>query len=83
MKTEIIRTQPFPDQKMGTSGLRKKTKVFLDNPNYLENFVQALFDTIDIKGKRLVIGGDGRFYNKKALQVILKMMQTLFPIMSL
>ena len=73
MKTQIIQTRPFPDQKMGTSGLRKKTRVFLDNPNYLENFIQALFDTIDVTGKRLVVGGDGRFYNKKALQIILKM----------
>ena len=73
MKIDIVRTRPFADQKMGTSGLRKKTKVLLDNPNYLENFLQALFDTADVKGKKWVVGGDGRFLNKEALQVILKM----------
>ena len=73
MKINTVQTHPYPDQKLGTSGLRKQTCVFLKNPNYLENFVQSIFDTIKAKGKTLVLGGDGRFYNDHALQVILKM----------
>jgi len=68
-----IPTRPFNDQKPGTSGLRKKVKHF-QQKNYLENFVQAIFDSIgDFKGKTLVLGGDGRFYNVEAIQIILKM----------
>lgn len=73
MQIKTVQTTPFQDQKMGTSGLRKKTKVFLENKNYLENFVQAIFNVIDVKGKRLVLGGDGRYFNKEAIQIILKM----------
>lgn len=74
MDIEIRTTTPYSDQKPGTSGLRKKTKVFLDNPNYLENFVQSIFDCLpDRQGKTLVLGGDGRFYNRQALQTIIKM----------
>lgn len=73
MEIKLVPTTAFEDQKPGTSGLRKKTKVFMETPNYLENFVQAIFNTIDVKDKTLVLGGDGRFYNKEALQVILKM----------
>ncbi len=66
-------TQPFLDQKPGTSGLRKKVKVFAQ-PNYLENFVQSIFDSIIIlEGTTLTVGGDGRFYNKTAIQTIIKM----------
>ena len=66
-------SQPFEGQKPGTSGLRKKVSVFLQ-PNYLENFVQALFDTLpDAQGKTLVVGGDGRFHNRDAIQTILRM----------
>lgn len=72
-QSKQIKTQAFTDQKPGTSGLRKKVKQF-QQPCYLENFVQAVFNTIaPCAGKKLVIGGDGRFYNREAIQVIIKM----------
>ena len=68
-----VNTQPFLDQKPGTSGLRKKVKVFQPQ-HYLENFVQSIFDSIEIpNGATLTLGGDGRFYNKTAIQTIIKM----------
>ncbi|WP_054009121.1 alpha-D-glucose phosphate-specific phosphoglucomutase [Cypionkella psychrotolerans] len=67
-----ISTQPIAGQKPGTSGLRKKTPVFM-GPHYLENFVQAIFDVIGAKGKTFVLGGDGRYFNDRAAQVILRM----------
>jgi phosphoglucomutase len=73
MSIRIIPTQPFPDQKPGTSGLRKKVPVFRQ-PHYLENFVQSIFDSIAApQGATLALGGDGRYYNREAIQVILKM----------
>lgn len=73
MNSKVIKTTHFPEQKPGTSGLRKKTKVFMQE-NYLENFVQSIFDAIGgLEGKVLVLGGDGRFYNKEAIQKIIKM----------
>ncbi len=74
---KIIKTSPFNDQKPGTSGLRKKTTHF-QQKNYLENFVQSIFDAMnsaqkDIKRKSLVVGGDGRFFNIAAIQTIIKM----------
>ena len=73
MNTNKITTQAFNDQKPGTSGLRKKVKVF-QQTNYLENFVQSVFHVAEnIKGETLVLGGDGRYYNKQAIQIILKM----------
>jgi phosphoglucomutase len=73
MKINHLETTPFDDQRPGTSGLRKKVAVFQQLP-YLHNFVQAIFDTqTDLKGGTLVVGGDGRFYNREAIQVIIKM----------
>ncbi len=73
MPVLTIETQPFSDQRPGTSGLRKKVTVF-QQAHYLENFVQATFDALPgIEGKTLVIGGDGRYYNEQAIQTILKM----------
>jgi len=68
-----ISTSTFEGQRPGTSGLRKKVKVF-QQPHYLENFVQSIFDTqAALKGGTLVLGGDGRYYNREAVQIILRM----------
>jgi len=73
MSIHLINTQPFNDQKPGTSGLRKRVPVF-KQPHYLENFVQSIFDTIQVPaGATLTVGGDGRYYNRQAIQIILKM----------
>ncbi len=73
MNATIVQTQPFTDQRPGTSGLRKKVSVFKGR-HYLENFVQSIFDTqTGLKGAAMVLGGDGRYYNREAIQIILKM----------
>lgn len=73
MTALTIPTQPIAGQKPGTSGLRKKTPVFM-GPHYLQNFVQAIFDGIGgAAGKTFVLGGDGRYFNDSAAQIILKM----------
>jgi phosphoglucomutase len=73
MERITVRTEPIEGQKPGTSGLRKKTQVFMGH-HYLENFVQAIWNGIGgVEGKTLVLGGDGRFFNDRAAQVILRM----------
>lgn len=77
MKIQTIQTTAFSDQKPGTSGLRKKVKVF-QQPHYLENFVQSIFDTLLEdgglpSGATLTIGGDGRYHNRDAIQTIIQM----------
>jgi phosphoglucomutase len=72
MTHHTVPTTPIPGQKPGTSGLRKKTPVFMGR-HYLENFVQAIFDTVGAAGKTFVLGGDGRYFNDRAAQVILRM----------
>lgn len=73
-RIEEVKTRPFPDQKPGTSGLRKPVAQFQE-PAYLENFVQSVFDAMPggAKGASLMLGGDGRYYNREAIQVIIKM----------
>ncbi|WP_417462468.1 alpha-D-glucose phosphate-specific phosphoglucomutase [Kordiimonas sp.] len=68
-----IETTPFAGQKPGTSGLRKKVKTFRE-PHYLENFVQSIFNAVEnMEGATLILGGDGRYYNRDAVQIILRM----------
>ncbi|MBZ9965054.1 alpha-D-glucose phosphate-specific phosphoglucomutase [Mesorhizobium sp. BR1-1-2] len=68
-----VPTKPYSDQKPGTSGLRKKVPVF-QQEHYAENFIQSIFDALDgFKGKTLVIGGDGRFYNREVIQKAIAM----------
>ena len=73
MQTRTVATTPYDDQKPGTSGLRKRVQVFRQ-PHYLENFVQSVFDTISApQGATLVLGGDGRYYNREAIRIIIEM----------
>ncbi len=73
MKVLHIPTQPFADQRPGTSGLRKKVRVFQQTP-YLHNFIQAICNALPgHEGQTLVLGGDGRYFNREAVQIILKM----------
>ncbi|MBC7929214.1 MAG: alpha-D-glucose phosphate-specific phosphoglucomutase, partial [Rubrivivax sp.] len=75
---QAVSTTPFEGQRPGTSGLRKRTRVFMQ-PGYLENFVQAVFNAVrgdaadGFRGETLVVGGDGRFYNREATQTIIRM----------
>ncbi|MDQ2779347.1 MAG: alpha-D-glucose phosphate-specific phosphoglucomutase [Pseudomonadota bacterium] len=73
MNILTVPTKPIAGQKPGTSGLRKKVAVFME-PGYLENFVQSIFDALEgSAGATLVVGGDGRFYNDRAIQIIVRM----------
>jgi len=73
IKTQPIKTQPFTDQKPGTSGLRKTVKHF-QQTDYLQNFVQSIFNCLpDLAGSTLILGGDGRYYNRESIQIILRM----------
>jgi phosphoglucomutase len=67
-----IATQPIDGQNPGTSGLRKKVSVF-QQPHYVENFVQAIFSSLEgYRGKTLVVGGDDRYFNRQTIQTVLK-----------
>mgnify|MGYP001765184578 CR=1 FL=1 len=73
MDIRTVPTRPFPGQRPGTSGLRKKVEVFRQ-PHYLENFVQSVFDSLEgLRGKTLVLGGDGRYLNREAIQTIIRL----------
>ena len=68
-----VSTAPYKDQKPGTSGLRKKVPVFAQE-NYAENFIQSIFDSLEgFEGKTLVVGGDGRYYNREVIQKVIRM----------
>ena len=70
---QTVATKPFNDQKPGTSGLRKKVRVF-QQPHYAANFVQSVFDSLTgYEGQTLVVGGDGRYLNREVIQIVLKM----------
>ncbi|BAK65537.1 phosphoglucomutase [Sphingobium sp. SYK-6] len=73
MTIRTVETTPFEGQKPGTSGLRKKVKIF-QQPNYSENFIQSVFDVVEGKeGVLLVIGGDGRYHNRTVIQQAIRM----------
>ncbi len=72
MTHHIVATTPIAGQKPGTSGLRKKTAEFMGR-HYLENFVQSIFEVVGTTGKTFVLGGDGRYFNDRAAQVIMRM----------
>lgn len=73
IKIQPIKTQAFADQKPGTSGLRKKVNTFKQT-DYLQNFVQSIFNCLpELRGSTLILGGDGRHYNREAIQIILRM----------
>ncbi len=73
MNIRTVSTTAFKDQKPGTSGLRKSVPAF-QQPHYLENFTQSIFNALEnIQGQTIILGGDGRYYNREAIQIILKM----------
>lgn len=75
VKIVTVKTKAYPDQKPGTSGLRKRVKVFQSNANYAENFIQSIVSTVEPALRQeatLVVGGDGRFYMTEAIQLIVR-----------
>lgn len=74
LQSVAVNTTPIEGQKPGTSGLRKKVKVFMEK-NYTENFIQCILDAQKgkLKGSTLVVGGDGRYFSKQAIYIILRM----------
>ncbi len=73
LNVQSVPTKPYPDQQPGTAGLRRKVAIFRQ-PNYLQNFLQAIFDSAgDFNGATVVAGGDGRFFNREALQILAEM----------
>lgn len=72
MDITAIKTQAYPDQNFGTSGLRRHVSVFMQK-NYVHNVIQSIFDSVEgFEGKTLIVGGDGRYFNDKAIQIVLK-----------
>jgi phosphoglucomutase len=69
----VVPTTPFEGQKPGTSGLRKKVKVFMEK-NYTENFIQCILDALGdkLQGSTLIVGGDGRYFSKQAINIIIR-----------
>ncbi|HET8552449.1 MAG TPA: alpha-D-glucose phosphate-specific phosphoglucomutase [Gammaproteobacteria bacterium] len=73
MHAQVVATRPFDDQKAGTAGLRKRVSVF-QQPHYLENFLQAVFDCMpEMAGATIVVGGDGRYFNRQAINTLLRL----------
>lgn len=75
VKITTVKTKPYPDQKPGTSGLRKRVTVFQQNQHYAENFIQSIISVIEPAQRQaasLVVGGDGRFFMKDAIQLIVQ-----------
>lgn len=75
VKITIVKTKPYTDQKPGTSGLRKRVTVFQQNQHYAENFIQSTISVIEPTERQaasLVVGGDGRFFMKDAIQLIVQ-----------
>ncbi|XP_077375757.1 phosphoglucomutase-1-like [Festucalex cinctus] len=76
LRVLTVPTSPYPDQRPGTNGLRRKVHVFQSRRNYLHNFIQSIFSSIDLRdrqGSAVVVGGDGRFFNQTAIEVIVQM----------
>ena len=73
LKSIVVPTTPFEGQKPGTSGLRKKVKVFMEK-HYTENFIQCIFDALGerLDGSTLIVGGDGRYFSKQAINIIIR-----------
>lgn len=71
-----MQTAPFDDQRPGTSGLRRKTAVFEGKKNYLQNYIQSVLSSIDLRDRQgctMVVGSDGRYFSRAATEVIVQM----------